>query len=50
MILIAIGILIFVFAPGYIKNQMALGMVTIVIGFLLGGIGFYIAFVKKRKI
>jgi len=49
MILIAIGILIFVFAPRYIKNDIVVGISTIVIGFLLGGIGFYIAFVKKRK-
>jgi len=49
MILIAIGILIFVFAPGYIKNNMALGVAAVVIGFLLGGVGFYISFVKKRK-
>ena len=49
MILIAIGILIFVFAPGYIKNDMGTGIAAIVIGFLLGGFGFYIAFLKKRK-
>ena len=50
MILIAIGILIFVFAPGYIKNNIVLGVATVIIGFLLGGVGFYISFVKKRKI
>ena len=49
IILIAIGILIFVFAPGYIKNNIVLGVAIVVIGFLLGGIGFYISFVKKRK-
>lgn len=49
MILIAIGILIFVFAPQYIKNDIAGGIVVIIIGFLLGGLGFYIAFFKKRK-
>ena len=49
MILIAIGILIFVFAPGYIKNDISGALAAVVIGFLLGGIGFYIAFLKKRK-
>jgi len=49
MILIAIGILIFVFAPGYIKNDLGAGIVVVVIGFLVGGLGFYIAFLKKRK-
>jgi len=49
MILIAIGILIFVFAPGYVKSNTSLGVVAAVIGFLLGGVGFYISFIKKRK-
>jgi hypothetical protein len=49
MILIAIGILIFVFAPGHIKNNMSGAFAAVVIGFLLGGLGFYIAFLKKKK-
>ncbi|MGI0073500.1 MAG: hypothetical protein ACREA3_06790 [Nitrosotalea sp.] len=49
IILIAIGILIFVFAPGHIKNDMSGALAAVVIGFLLGGVGFYIAFLKKRK-
>jgi uncharacterized RDD family membrane protein YckC len=49
IILIAIGILIFVFAPGYIKNNIGEALVAVIIGFLLGGLGFYIAFLKKRK-
>jgi hypothetical protein len=48
MILIAIGILIFVFAPQYVKN-IAGGVITMAIGFLLGGLGFYMSFLKKRK-
>ncbi|VVC05393.1 Uncharacterised protein [uncultured archaeon] len=49
IILIAIGILIFVFAPGYIKNDISGGITVTVIGFVLGGLGFYMAFLKKRK-
>jgi protein-S-isoprenylcysteine O-methyltransferase Ste14 len=49
MILIAIGILIFVFAPYYAKNDIAGGIAIMIFGFLIGGLGFYIAFWKKRK-
>jgi hypothetical protein len=49
MVLMAIGILIFIFAPGYIKNNISEALVAVVIGFLLGGLGFYIAFLKKSK-
>jgi hypothetical protein len=49
MVLIIIGIIIFVFAPGYIKNDLAGGVVAMSIGFVLGGLGFYLAFLKKRR-
>lgn len=49
MILIAIGILIFVFAPGYFKQNIIGGLAIIIMGFVLGGLGFYIAFLKKRR-
>ena len=48
IILIAIGILIFIFAPGYFKQNTAGGLGVIILGFVLGGIGFYIGFLKKR--
>ena len=48
VILIAIGILIFFFAPGYYKHDLIGGLTIMVLGFVLGGIGFYIAFLKKR--
>jgi len=50
IILIVIGILIFVFAPRYIKNDISAAVAVVVIGFILGGLGFYMAFLKKRKI
>jgi hypothetical protein len=49
MILIIIGIIIFVFAPRYIKNDIIGGVVAMSVGFILGGLGFYIAFLKNRK-
>jgi len=49
LILIAIGILIFIFAPGYFKQDVVGGAVVIILGFVLGGIGFYISFLKKRR-
>lgn len=48
MVLIAIGILIFVFAPGYFKTDFAGGMAAIIFGFVVGGIGFYISFLKRK--
>jgi len=48
VILIAIGILIFFFVPQYTKDLVG-GMALIILGFVLGGIGFYIAFLKKRR-
>ncbi|MDE1844405.1 MAG: hypothetical protein KGI10_03655 [Thaumarchaeota archaeon] len=49
VILIAIGILIFFFVPRYYTKDLIGGMVLIILGFVLGGIGFYIAFLKKRR-
>ncbi|MDE1765023.1 MAG: hypothetical protein KGI27_01990 [Thaumarchaeota archaeon] len=50
MVMIAIGILIFVFAPGYFKNDLVGGIAIIAFGFAIGGLGFYISFLKKKKI
>jgi len=49
IILIAIGILIFFFAPKYYNQNLMEGLTAIILGFIIGGIGFYIAFIKKRK-
>ena len=48
MVLIAIGILIFVFAPSYFKNDITFGLAVIIFGFSIGGIGFYVSFVRKK--
>ncbi len=49
MVLIAIGILIFVFAPRYFKNDIIAGLAIIIFGFSIGGLGFYISFVRKKR-
>ncbi len=48
VILIAIGVLIFFFAPRYYTKDLVGGMILIILGFVIGGLGFYLAFVKKR--
>jgi uncharacterized membrane protein len=48
VVLIAIGILIFFFAPRYYTKDLIGGLVLIILGFVLGGVGFYLAFFKKR--
>ena len=49
IVLIALGILIFIFAPNYFKNNLTEGAVIMAFGFVIGGIGFYISFLKKKN-
>jgi hypothetical protein len=53
MVLIVVGILIFIFAPSYFERQSIIstaeGIAAIIVGFALGGIGFYLTFLKKKK-
>jgi len=46
--LILLGALIFITAPIYLQDNPELGMAAIVFGFIAGGIGFYVKFVKNR--
>ncbi len=46
--LILLGALIFITAPIYLQDNPELGMTAIVFGFIVGGIGFYVKFVKNR--
>ncbi|MGI0007540.1 MAG: hypothetical protein ACREAR_06045 [Nitrosotalea sp.] len=48
VILIAIGVLIFFFAPRYYTKDLVGGAILIILGFAIGGLGFYLAFFKKR--
>jgi len=47
--LIILGALIFVTAPLYLADSPELGIAAIVFGFIVGGIGFYLNFIRKRK-
>ena len=47
--LIILGALIFISAPMYLKDPPELGTIAIIFGFIVGGIGFYIQFVKNRR-
>ncbi len=45
--LIILGALLFMIAPLMFSETPETGLVVIVVGFLVGGLGFYLRFVKK---
>jgi drug/metabolite transporter (DMT)-like permease len=47
--LIILGSLIFILAPITFGESPQTGMGFIVLGFIVGGIGFYLNFIKKRR-
>ena len=47
--LIILGAILFIIAPTYLADSPELGFVAIIFGFLVGGIGFYLKFLKGRK-
>lgn len=47
--LIIAGAFIFITAPIYLKDSPTLGMTAIITGFVIGGIGFYLNFIRDRK-
>ncbi len=49
IVMIAIGILIFIFAPNYFKNDLVGGVAIMAFGFAIGGFGFYTSFLKKKN-
>ena len=48
-LLIIFGALIFFLAPTYLADSPDLGWAAIIFGFIIGGIGFYMNFLRKRK-
>ena len=48
--LIIFGALLFMLAPWQLSEAPELGFVAIIFGFIIGGVGFYIQFVKGRRI
>ena len=47
--LIILGALIFVLAPTVFRDTPEIGLVIIIFGFLVGGLGFYLRFVRKER-
>lgn len=47
--LIILGALVFISTPAYLSDMPELGAIAIIFGFLVGGIGFYLQFVKDRR-
>ncbi|MFQ5573784.1 MAG: hypothetical protein ACE5EJ_05995 [Nitrosopumilaceae archaeon] len=47
--LIIFGALLFVMAPTFLSGEPELGAIAIIGGFLIGGLGFYLHFVKGRR-
>lgn len=47
--LIILGALLFVTAPLYLADSPELGGAAIIFGFAVGGIGFYLNFVRGRR-
>lgn len=48
--LIIFGALLFILAPILFgQNSRDLGMAAIVFGFLVGGLGFYLNYIKKKR-
>jgi drug/metabolite transporter (DMT)-like permease len=48
--LIILGALIFVMVPLTFQDSPNTGIALIVLGFIVGGIGFYLNFLKKRRV
>jgi len=46
--LIILGALIFILAPITFNESPQMGIGFIILGFIIGGIGFYLNFIKKR--
>ncbi len=48
--LIIFGAILFMLAPWQLSETPELGFAAIVFGFIIGGIGFYLQFVKGRRV
>jgi hypothetical protein len=45
--LIILGALLFFIAPTWFSGEPQTGMVLIIVGFIVGGLGFYLRFIRK---
>ena len=48
--LIIFGAILFMLAPWQLSETPELGFAAIVFGFIIGGIGFYLQFVKGKRV
>ena len=48
--LIIFGALLFVAAPTFLSDNSELGIVAIIAGFCIGGLGFYLHFVRGKRV
>ncbi|MBM3904503.1 MAG: hypothetical protein FJ357_05165 [Thaumarchaeota archaeon] len=45
--LIILGALLFFIAPTWFSGEPQTGMALIIVGFIVGGLGFYLRFIRK---
>ena len=50
LLLIVLGAILFMIGPTQYQNSPELGILALVSGFILGGIGFYLKYVKGKII
>jgi hypothetical protein len=48
--LIIFGAVLLIIAPTVYPNQPELGFLAFIFGFIIGGIGFYLRFIKKARV
>jgi len=47
--LVIFGALLLIIAPAIYPTDQTLGVISFVVGFIIGGLGFYIRFIKKTS-
>ena len=47
--LIILGAFLFIITPTWFSEKPTEGMALIILGFVIGGAGFYIRFIRKKK-
>jgi hypothetical protein len=45
--LIILGALLFIITPGWFADKPEIGLALIAAGFVIGGLGFYLRFIRK---
>lgn len=50
LFLIVFGAVLLIVAPTQYENSQELGMLALIGGFIMGGLGFYLKYLKKKRI